>query len=147
LIRQRGPKTPKGQWSTLPNCDHQQMQAYIPMATISSPSHRLSPDLCYTGHDRPKAVTSQLRSVLKERRVGFDSTAWSTNPEGSMIPIAEMRPIEARKMRNNVYHRHQGSGKDVIPHQTHRGRVPKRTFTMQTHDHQEDDRYVLSTTL
>jgi len=50
-------------------------------------------------------------------------------------------------MRRYVYNRHQESGKDVISHQVHRSRVPKRTVTMQTHDPQEDERYMLSTTL
>lgn len=57
---------------------------------------------------------------LEVKRTGRDSAARFTNPEGSTSPSAEKRPPEARKMRNNVYYRHQESGKDVIPHQAHR---------------------------
>lgn len=67
-------------------------------------------------------------------------------PRKTGDPIAEKRPPIARKMRKYVYNRHQGSGKDVIPHQTHHEYLPKRAFTMQTHDLQEDDRYEPSTT-
>lgn len=49
-------------------------------------------------------------------------------------------------MRRYVYNRHQEAGKDVISHQTHRSWLPKRPVTMQTHDPQKDDRYMLSTT-
>jgi len=50
-------------------------------------------------------------------------------------------------MRRYVYNRHQESGKDVISHQVHRSSVPKRTVTILTHDPQEDERHMLTTTL
>jgi hypothetical protein len=53
-------------------------------------------------------------------RTGRDSAARSINPEGSTSPRAEKRRPGARTMRIYVYYRHQGSGKDVIPHQAHR---------------------------
>jgi hypothetical protein len=67
-------------------------------------------------------------------------------------PIPEDQRPRCRKvatgmcgLRRYVYNRHQESGKDVIPHQTYHGCLPKQTPMTQAHDLQNDERYVLST--
>lgn len=80
-------------------------------------------------------------------RTGRDSATRSTNPEGPVRPIVEKWQPKARKMRVNVYYCHQESGKDVMPPHAQRERLPRQPSTMQSHDPQADNKYMLFASL
>lgn len=102
-----------------------------------------------SGFVRPTHAREQLRS--EPTRSGPKRLTDRERLGSAFHGPREVRKTQCRKVITKdaqnalyVYYRHQESGKDVIPLQTRREYEPKQIFTMQSHDPQTDNTYMLT---
>lgn len=127
----------------MPSCNHQQVQ--------TRPGIHETPTIIprQSGPVRPAHAREQLRSEhTRSEPKGLKDRERLSNafrrPRKDREPHCRKVTTKDAQDALYVYYRHQESGKDVIPLQTHRERLPKQSFTIQPHDLQTDNKYMLS---